>query len=319
LEQFVPTLLANLGDEAKLYVADNASSDLSIEWLHNNYPAVEIIQNGSNLGFAQGYNKALKHLPEPYLLLLNSDVEVTSGWLNPLVKAMDMNPLLGACQPKIRWEREKQKFEYSGAAGGFIDWLGYPFCRGRVFDHLEVDTGQYDLPAEIFWASGACMMVRSEVFKQTGGFDAHFFAHMEEIDLCWRIRNLGFSIQCIPSSTVYHVGGATLPKNNSRKTFLNFRNNLSALWKNLPIYQLPIVILIRLVLDGVAGIKFLTEGHVKDFGAVIAAHFAFYGSIMSGKLKRPLGSKIKHGTIYKGSVVWQYYILGRKKFSDLKF
>jgi GT2 family glycosyltransferase len=163
------------------------------------------------------------------------------------------------------------------------------------------------------------MMVRSEVFKQTGGFDAHFFAHMEEIDLCWRIRNLGFSIQCIPSSTVYHVGGATLPKNNSRKTFLNFRNNLSALWKNRPIYQLPIVILIRLVLDGVAGIKFLTEGHVKDFGAVIAAHFAFYGSIMSGKLKRPLGLKIKHGTIYKGSVVWQYYILGRKKFSDLKF
>jgi GT2 family glycosyltransferase len=319
MERFLPSLLPTLNENAKLIVADNASSDQSTDWLQEKYDSIEIIQNGSNLGFAEGYNQALNGLEASYYLLLNSDVEVTPGWLEPLVAAMDSNPQLGACQPKILWEKEKTRFEYSGAAGGFIDVLGYPFCRGRIFGTLELDHGQYDQACEIFWASGACLMVRADVFRKANGFDGDFFAHMEEIDLCWRIRNLGYSIQCIPSSTVYHVGGATLPKNNARKTFLNFRNNLSMLWKNLPASQLPWVIFLRLILDGVAGIKFITEGHFKDCMAVIKAHFSFYYRIITGKLVRASGEKKIHETVLVGSLVWQHYVMGIKKFSDLKF
>ncbi|MFM7766973.1 MAG: glycosyltransferase family 2 protein [Bacteroidota bacterium] len=319
LERFLPKLLPTLGPTAELVVADNASTDDSVAWMRTQYPDVRIIQNSTNLGFADDYNEALKSVDAEYFLLLNSDVEVTTGWLEPLIAAMDADPNLAACQPKILWEKQRDQFEYSGACGGFIDHLGYPFCRGRVFGQLEQDQGQYNEPCNIFWASGACMMVRSAVYNELGGFDPVFFAHMEEIDFCWRMRNAGHNIRCIPESVVYHVGGATLPKNNSRKTFLNFCNNLSMIWKNLPDDRLFRVILLRLVLDGIAGIKFATEGHFKDCIAVIKAHFAFYNRVTTGKLKRSRNILPNHSTIYPKSLVWQHYVRGIDKFSDLKF
>lgn len=319
MERFVPYLLPTLGENAQLIVADNASTDDSIDWIRRHHPSITLIQNQQNLGFAEGYNQALTGIEADYFVLLNSDVEVHEGWLEPLVNAMDTDPMLGACQPKILWEQQRELFEYSGASGGFIDYLGYPFCRGRIFGSLETDHGQYNEPMEVFWASGACMMVRAKLFREIGGFDGSFFAHMEEIDLCWRIRNAGYNIKCIPASVVYHVGGATLPKNNAGKTFLNFRNNLTMLWKNLPGSQRMWIIGVRLVLDGVAGIRFLTEGHFKDCLAVARAHFSFYGRILSGKTKRTIINKTKHATIYQKSLVWQHFALGKKKFSELNF
>lgn len=319
LERFLPKLLPNLGPTAELIVADNASMDDSVKWMHNHYHSVRIIQNKTNLGFADGYNEALKSVDADYFLLLNSDVEVTPRWLEPMVEAMDADPNLAACQPKIMWEKQRDQFEYSGACGGFIDYLGYPFCRGRVFGQLEQDQGQYDQPIDIFWATGACMLVRSAVYRELGGFDPVFFAHMEEIDFCWRMRNAGYNIRCIPQSVVYHVGGATLPKNNSRKTFLNFCNNLSMLWKNLPRERLFRVFALRLVLDGVAGIKFATEGNFKDCIAVLKAHFTLYNRLLTGKLKRNDNILQEHNTIYPKSLVWQHYVRGINKFSDLKF
>lgn len=319
MERFVPYLLPTLGENAQLIVADNASTDDSIDWIRRHHPSITLIQNQQNLGFTEGYNQALTGIEADYFVLLNSDVEVHEGWLEPLVNAMDTDPMLGACQPKILWEQQRELFEYSGASGGFIDYLGYPFCRGRIFGSLETDHGQYNEPMEVFWASGACMMVRAKLFREIGGFDGSFFAHMEEIDLCWRIRNAGYNIKCIPASVVYHVGGATLPKNNAGKTFLNFRNNLTMLWKNLPGSQRMWIIGVRLVLDGVAGIRFLTEGHFKDCWAVARAHFSFYGRILSGKTKRTIINKTKHATIYQKSLVWQHFALGKKKFSELNF
>lgn len=319
MERFVPYLLPTLGEQDQLIIADNASTDDSIDWVRTQYPKVRIIQNHQNLGFAEGYNRSLADIEAEYFVLLNSDVEVTPGWLRPLEDAMDHDSNVGACQPKILWEQQRELFEYSGASGGFIDFLGYPFCRGRIFGSLETDHGQYNEPIEVFWASGACMMVRAKLFKEIGGFDGSFFAHMEEIDLCWRIRNAGYTIKCIPASVVYHVGGATLPKNNPGKTFLNFRNNLTMLWKNLPTSRRIWVIGLRLVLDGVAGIRFLTEGHFQDCWAVARAHFSFYGRILSGKTNRTSKKQTNHATIYRKSLVWQHFALGKKKFSDLDF
>lgn len=320
LESFIPTLLLYTQGKARLVVADNASTDDSLSWLRQNHPSVDIIENPVNEGFAKGYNTVLRQVNEEYILLLNSDVEVSENWLGPLEQWMENHPNTAVCQPKILWHQNKQQFEYAGAAGGYIDHLGYPFCRGRIFGHLENDHGQYNTPLPVFWASGACMMIRNKIFREAGGFDASFFAHMEEIEICWRVRNMGYEIMCIPQSVVYHVGGATLPKNNPGKTLLNFRNNLSMLYKHLPASRLVPVILIRLFLDGIAGIKFMFEGHFADCLAVMRAHFQFYGRLLNGTLKRnPLETKKSHPTIYRGNIVWQHYVLGKKEFPELNF
>lgn len=318
LKKFLPGVVSSCRGIANVVVADNASSDNSLEWIKSNFPEVRILINSINEGFAKGYNTALKQLDEEYFLLLNSDVEVFSGWLEPLINFLDNNPKVAVCQPKIRWYKNRERFEYAGAAGGFIDAYGYPFCRGRIFDSVEADKNQYNEVIPVFWASGACMLVRSKIFNEVKGFDPVFFAHMEEIDLCWRIHNAGHEIYCVPNSEVYHIGGATLPKNNPGKTLLNFRNNLSMLYKNLPQNRLYPVLFIRLILDGVAGFKFLCGGSAGDFIAVIKAHFQFYKLALTGKLMR--NNNVIHtenNTIYKGLIVWDYYILKKKKFSDL--
>ncbi len=320
MEKFLPVLRDNCGINTQVIVADNASTDDSVSYLQEHFPEIRIIRNKTNEGFALGYNTCLAQVDAEYFLLLNSDVEVTPGWLEPLTGYLDSHPATAAVQPKLLWYKNRNRFEYGGAAGGYIDSLGYPFCRGRVFGSLENDHGQYNSSIPVFWASGACMLIRSSVFRETGGFDPVFFAHMEEIDLCWRIRNLGYEIVCVPDSVVYHVGGATLPQNNPGKTFLNFRNNLSMLYKNLPPQKFFGVIITRLILDGVAAVKFLTEGHIGDTWAVFRAHGSFYGRIISGKLKRNRNRTSRvHPTIYKGSIVYDHYIRGRKKFTELHF
>jgi GT2 family glycosyltransferase len=320
MERFLPPLIGNTSGDFEIIIADNASTDDSVSWLRENYPDLRIIINHTNEGFARGYNTCLAQIDATYYLILNSDVEVTPGWLKPLVKCLDENPQVAAVQPKLLWHTERHKFEYGGAAGGFIDSLGYPFCRGRIFGSLETDQGQHEREIPVFWASGACMLVRSKVFHEAGGFDPLFFAHMEEIDFCWRIHHAGYEIRCVPKSVVYHVGGATLPKNNPGKTYLNFRNNLSMLYKNLPTVKVIPVILARLILDGVAGIRFLFEGHPRDTFAVIRAHFSFYFRIITGRLQRKYPAKAAPiPTQYKGSIVWDHYVLNRKKFSQLPF
>lgn len=286
LEKFLPDVVKFSTNEARIIVADNNSTDDSIEFLKEKYPEVEIIINKHNYGFAKGYNEALKHVDAEYYILLNSDVEVTDNWISPIIRLMEKDKSIAACQPKIKDYYNKEYFEYAGAAGGFIDYLGYPFCRGRIFNHLEQDFGQYNDEVEIFWATGACMFVRAEYYHQLKGFDNHFFAHMEEIDLCWRLKNQGFKIMYSPNSTVYHVGGGTLNKINPRKTYLNFRNNLFLLHKNLPKNRRGRIIFIRLMLDGLAGIKLLLEGNPKHTLAIIKAHFKFYKGISQNKHKR---------------------------------
>ena len=320
LEEFLPGVILHSAGKATIFVADNASTDSSLDYIREHHPEVKIIVNSVNEGFAKGYNTALKQIDAEYFLLLNSDVEVTEGWLDPLINYLDTNPTTAVCQPKLLWYHHREMFEYAGASGGYIDSLGYPFCRGRIFNTIEKDSHQYDQPVNVFWASGACQLVRSTVFWEAGGFDAIFFAHMEEIDLCWRIRNLGYEIVCIPQSKVFHMGGATLSKNNSRKTYLNFRNNLSMLYKNLPSSKLVSVIFLRLLLDGIAGFKFLLQGGPSDCLAVIRAHWKFYSWIFTGQLKRPVAiKKNNHSTIYSGVIVWDYYISKKRKFSDLVF
>lgn len=286
LEKFLPSVTKFNNDFTDIIVADNASTDDSINFIKNNYPSVKLIINDKNYGFAKGYNEALKHVDSEYAVLLNSDVEVTQNWIEPIIELMDADKTIAACQPKIRDYNNPKYFEYAGAAGGFIDYLGYPFCRGRIFNHLEEDKGQYDDVTEIFWATGACMFVRMELYNKVGGLDNFFFAHMEEIDLCWRFKNLGYKIMYIPNSIVYHVGGGTLNKIKPQKTFLNYRNNLFLLHKNLSPKIRNWTLLQRLVLDGVAGIKLLLEGKPKHTLAIIKAHFAFYKNIKQNKNKR---------------------------------
>jgi GT2 family glycosyltransferase len=317
LEEFLPGVIRDSRGHADIYVADNASTDDSINWIASNCPEAIIIRNSSNKGYAGGYNEALKNIRAEFFILLNSDVEVTPGWINPVISFMELHPEVAVAQPAILWHSKKDFYEYAGAAGGFIDVLGYPFCRGRIFQSLEKINLSYESPCYIFWATGACMFVRADVFHHSGGFDDYFFAHMEEIDLCWRIRNMGYEIVCIPESKVYHVGGATLSKSNPRKTLYNFRNNLSMLYKNLPAaYVLP-VIFIRLILDGLAGLKFLLEGHGKDFIAVYKAHMQFYKRIINGTIKRTKITKSHSHVIYNGSIVWDYFILKKTRFSEL--
>lgn len=315
LEKFLPTVI-EYSTDANIYVADNASTDDSVTFLRSEFPSVKIIENGGNLGFAGGYNAALKHLEEDIFVLLNSDVEVTKNWIAPIAMLMETDTSIGACQPKILQYGNTDQFEYAGAAGGFIDKHGFPFCRGRIFHHLENDKGQYDNRREVFWATGACMFVRSSAYKELGGLDDDFFAHMEEIDLCWRMKRAGYKIMVEPFSEVHHVGGGTLSKSNPRKTYLNFRNGLELLIKNLPRKRLISTLLIRMVLDGIAAWKFLLSGQSSDFLAVFKAHMTFYKGIRKSFSKRN-GNYENINSVYQKSIVFSHFLGSVKEFSQL--
>lgn len=315
LEKFLPNVLAH-SKEAEVYVADNASTDGSVDFVRTRHPEVTIVETGGNYGYAGGYNKGLKNLTEDIFVLLNSDVEVTENWLEPIVSLFEDDERVAACQPKILQYNRKDHFEYAGAAGGYIDRFGFPFCRGRMFDQVEEDNGQYDNQREVFWATGACMFIRSSVYKEFGGLDDDFFAHMEEIDFCWRVQRAGYKVMVEPASMVYHVGGGTLSKSNPWKTFLNFRNGLELLAKNLPKSSLFPILFIRMVFDGVAAVKFLLSGQPKDFWAVFKAHIAFYGRLKK-TLKKRSGNFNQVANIYQGSVVAAYFLGGKKEFNRL--
>ncbi len=311
LEQFLPALI-QYSPEADIYVADNASTDTSIAFVQQNFPSVKIVQNDSNYGFAQGYNEALKHIDAPIYALVNSDIEVTENWLQPIRITFENEPQTAIIQPKILDYKNKAYFEYAGAAGGFLDKYGYPYCRGRIFETIEKDNGQYDDACEIFWASGACFFIRSGVYKELNGFDDDFFAHQEEIDLCWRTINKGYTIKYNPKSVVYHVGGATLQQGNPKKTFLNFRNSLLMLTKNLPAASLFWILFCRMILDGIAGMQFILQGKFAHFFAIIKAHFSFY-SLFSNTYKKRGTFQTKRYYRAK-SIVFTYYIKGGKVF-----
>ena len=305
LEQFLPSVIEN-SESAAIYVADNASTDDSIKFLKAQYPSVKIIQNTENGGYAKGYNDALKQVDADIYCLLNSDVEVTKNWLIPVISEFETYSETTIIQPKILDYKRKNYFEYAGAAGGFIDKFGYPYCRGRIFDTIEKDKGQYDDVKNIFWASGACFFIRKSAFEQLNGFDESFFAHMEEIDLCWRAFNLGYKTKYIGTSTVFHVGGATLKNTNPKKTYLNFRNSLFTLTKNAE-GNLFFLILTRLILDGLAGIKFLSELKIAHIVAIIKAHFSFYKHL-SGLLKQRKALIQTRNYYHKRSIVWAYFV-----------
>ncbi|MEA5139556.1 glycosyltransferase family 2 protein [Arcicella rigui] len=317
LTDFLPSVIQN-SSNAAIYVADNASTDKSLELLKTNFPEVKVIALSENHGFAQGYNEALSQIEAEYYVLLNSDVEVTPNWIEPIIDLMKKNPTIAACQPKIKAFHQKTHFEYAGAAGGFIDHLGYPFCRGRIFLDLEEDLGQFNNNQEVFWATGACMFVRAEIFHQVGGFDGDFFAHMEEIDLCWRMHHAGYQVFVCGESEVYHVGGGTLHKSNPYKTFLNFRNGLAMLYKNHPDKGFAKAIFLRLVLDGVAGAKFLFFDTWQDCWAVVKAHFDFYANIRKWHNKRiSIQKRNNIKAIFPEKIIWHYFVKGKKKFKDL--
>lgn len=318
LEQFLPNVIENTDATlADIVVADNASTDGSVEFMKQAFPDIRLIVNDFNGGFATGYNQALRQVDAEYYVLLNSDIEVTPHWIEPIVELMDADQSIAACQPKILSYHDRTKFEYAGAAGGYIDQYGYPFCRGRLFQHLETDQGQYDDTKEVFWATGACLFVRAGLYLQHGGLDDSFFAHMEEIDFCWRMKNLGYKIYCCPQSKVYHIGGGTLPKSSARKTYLNFRNNLSLLYKNLPSGRVFWTLFYRVLLDWVAAIKFLAGGGLGDFWAVIRAHFAFYRRIPSLKKVRQQHPHGRVGEMYLRNIVFDNYLKGKRRFSEL--
>lgn len=305
-----------------IYMIDNGSTDDSIQWLKTHYPSISIIQNAKNYGFAKGYNQGLKHIQADYYILMNNDIRTTENWLEPILAFMSKREEVAVCMPKLLDDRNTEKFEYAGACGGYLDVLGYPFCRGRIFQELEADKGQYNDIREIFWATGACMVIKSTVFWQAGGFDDDFFAHMEEIDLCWRIKNLGYKVLVYSESKVYHLGGGTLQKINPHKTYLNFRNSLLTLVKNHPYKNLFWKIIFRLLLDGVAGLKFLVEGHGKHTWAVVRAHFFFYKNFKKFFNKRK-AFEVQHRvqytfepTLHK-SIVIQHYLFGKKTFTEL--
>jgi GT2 family glycosyltransferase len=314
LEQFLPSIVA-YSPEATIYIADNASTDTSISFVSQHYPSIQIIKNEGNYGFAKGYNEALQHIDAEIYALVNSDIEVTSNWLEPILATFEKEPQTAIVQPKILDYKNKSYFEYAGAAGGFIDQYGYPFCRGRIFETIEKDLGQYNDNCTIFWASGACFFIRSSVYNELAGFDPDFFAHQEEIDLCWRVNNKKYKIKYNSKSLVYHVGGATLEQGNPLKTFLNFRNSLLMLTKNLPKTSLIPILFIRLFLDGVAGIQFITKGKFKHCFAIIKAHFSFYSLFSKNYSKRDTYQSKKY---YKTkSIVYQYYLKNGKVFEKL--
>jgi len=318
LEKFLPSVMASTYPNFKVVVADNGSTDESVKFIQTAYPQLELDQLEKNYGFAEGYNQALLKRDEKYFVLLNSDVEVTSDWINPIIDLMEADEQLAVCQPKILSFKEKDRFEYAGAAGGWIDQLGYPFARGRVFDELETDSGQYNTSKDVFWASGCALFVKAAVYQRLTGLYGPFFAHQEEIDFCWRAQNAGYKIGCCTQSIVYHVGGGTLPKGH-RKTFLNFRNSLMMLSRNLPAGEKWWKIPTRLVLDGVFAIKCMTQADFTSVRAIWNAHMAYYKWCIR---KRPAGkgpdnrSTAALSGVYKGSLVVQYFLKGKKKFED---
>lgn len=316
LEEFLPSVMAH-SSEATVYVADNASSDDSVSFLQEKYPQVQLLLNKTNGGYAKGYNDALKGLKEDYFILLNNDVKVTKNWLSPCIKAFEEDASLVALQPKLLDYKNPEFFEYAGAAGGFLDRLGYPYCRGRIFNTLEKDEQQFDQNTPIFWASGACLFVKREDFWNAGGFDEDLFAHQEEIDLCWRLQSNGGVIQYIHNSTVYHLGGGTLASNNPKKTFYNFRNSLLVLYKNMSGPMVYLRLFERMLWDGVAGVHFLLNGQFAHFIAILKAHFSFYRLLPKFYSKRKLhSSKLKYWKTK--SVVWQYFFLKIRTFNKLK-
>lgn len=325
LERFLPSVVANTTGDAEVIIADNGSTDDSIDFLKKNYPSLRLILMDRNYGFAEGYNKALAQINADYYVLLNDDVEVTPGWNETVVAMMESESDIAIAQPKLLMFDRRDTFEYAGGAGGFIDKYGYPFCRGRLFSTLEQDKGQYDDRREIFWASGAAMFVKADVWKELGGLDGDFFAHMEEIDFCWRCKNRGYKVMYCPDATVYHVGGGTLPKSSPFKTQLNFRNNLSMLYKNLPDRRRCRVIALRIVLDWVAALSFLLKGNLGEFKAVFKAHKEFRQWKPDLRIKRtaalpnsqPAPNDVS--CIYQGHLLIDYHLRGRKHFSQLGF
>jgi GT2 family glycosyltransferase len=314
LQKFLPSVI-EFSPEADIYVADNASTDDSVDFVRTNFSSIKIIQNKENGGYTKGYNDALKHIDADVFCLLNSDVEVTENWLLPIISEFKNNPDTAIVQPKILDYNNKDNFEYAGAAGGFIDKFGYPYCRGRIFNTIEKDNGQYNDTSEIFWASGACFFIRKKVFETLNGFDESFFSHMEEIDLCWRVFNRGLKTKYVGHSKVYHVGGATLQSNNPQKTYLNFRNSLFTLVKNAH-GNVFALLLFRLILDGVAGFKFLFELRAQHTLAVLRAHFSFYEQL--NQLLNSRKSSIKRQKYYKkNSIVLTYYLKNCKTFNCL--
>lgn len=322
LAKYLPNVIEYSRQDAEIWVADNSSSDGSMHLLETQFPQVKTIVLEQNFGFAEGYNRALKQIDAEYYVLLNSDVEVSHHWLTPLIEFMDSHQQVAACQPKLLAEYDKDSFEYAGACGGFLDKYGYPFCRGRIFDTVERDNGQYDYQQEILWATGACMMIRSKDYWTAGGLDGRFFAHNEEIDLCWRLRLMGRKIYCIPESEVYHVGGGTLPKSNPMKTYLNFRNNLTMLYKNLSDTELTHVMRMRRFLDYLAAFETLVlKRNWGDFKAIFKARWAFkaWKHEFDEDRRKIQASRVKEEIpqVYNLSIIWQYYAKGKKLFSQL--
>ncbi len=319
LERFLPGIIKHTPANTKIIVADNGSQDHSLEYLADNFPLVRTIALEKNYGFAGGYNRALCQVDADYYVLLNSDMKVSEKWLEPCIGLLEEHPDVAACQPKIRALRAPEYFEHAGAGGGFVDHFGYPFCRGRIFASLERDEGQYDDAGRIFWATGAALFLRAKAFYEAGGFDESFFAHMEEVDLCWRLQNLGYHIMTCPRSVVYHLGGGSLPSSSSRKTYLNFRNSLWMLAKNLPCRHFYPRIIVRFFLDGIAAVKFLLQGQAKDALAVGRAHMAFVWRFRKMRKSSRDLPKTLPGLLYKRSIVIDYFLFSRKYFSDLRF
>ena len=321
LRSFLPSVLKYTEEEAAVYVADNGSEDNTLEVLATSFPSVKVIPLDKNYGFAEGYNRALQEVKADYVVLLNSDVEVKDRWLTPLVAFMDAHPEVAACQPKIKSWREPKNFEYAGAAGGFVDCYGYPFCRGRIFNSVEEDHGQYDTPMKVFWATGACLFIRLQDYREVGGLDARFFAHMEEIDLCWRLNARGREVWCIPESTVYHVGAATLKRENPHKTFLNFRNNLLMLYKNLPDNELHRVMHWRTFLDYSAVLSFVLKGQFANAQAVFQARKAYHRLRPGFFISRNLNmlARVEHPaqTCWMKCLLWAYYVQKKHTFAKL--
>ena len=324
LEQFLPSVLRNTEtNETEVVVADNGSADNSVDYLKKHFPQVKLIQLDANYGFAEGYNRALQQVDAEYVVLLNSDVETTENWLTPMINFLDENPDVAAVQPKILAQKHKTQFEYAGACGGFIDRFGYPFCRGRILDNVEPDLAQYNTPISVFWATGACLCIRRKEYFDAGGLDARFFAHMEEIDLCWRLNARGKRVECLPQSAVFHVGGASLDKENPRKTYLNFRNNLLMLYKNVPRKELLFIFCVRFVLDVLAFSHLLVKGKFRNAVAVLKAHRDFCKMRPDFKPQRRENLEktvVKNIPVkFRKSILWNYYFKGRKTFAQLRW
>ncbi len=321
LEKFLPSVLASQYDNLSVIVADNASTDDSLAFLRQNFPGVRLLLSNTNEGFSKGYNSALKRVAADYYILLNSDVEVSEEWIAPVISLMESDKKIAACQPKILSFEKRDHFEYAGAAGGWIDSFGYPFTRGRIFETCEKDMGQYNNTQEIFWATGACLFVRADVFHEMNGFDEYFFAHQEEIDLCWRMRRAGYIIYAVPASKVYHVGGGTLPMGDRKKVFLNFRNNLVMMTKNLPVLEVLWKIPVRMFLDMIAAYRALIDTNFSTFISIASAHLYYLEWIFIGRRGKKLAKKRLNdfNGVYHGSIAWKYFVNKKRTFSEIVY